>query len=361
MSTLSYLTRNIASLQKYRWFNSLLKPFRAFQFLREYGRWMIDGEISTYIDRQISKTLSSKERCLLYIDIISSFFKHGASTPNYFNFEFYRKSDAQRSEFITDGQLRHLLYRFNPIEYYYIFREKYQTYEIFKDYYGRKVIFPASGVPLEDFKAFCKDHDQVFIKPNHLSSGRGAKLVHIDQLTDLDALYQDCIKNKLIIEEVIIQHPDLAAFHPASLNTIRINTVITKEGVRIMTAAFRMGNHGSVIDNFTLGGIFAAICIETGNISTLGVDHSHNWYMKHPMTHSQIKGFHIPKWEAMVDFAKDLALVIPQNRYVGWDISLNNNDELVLVEGNEQALFNIQQAADQIGKKKIYEEALNDI
>ena len=56
------------------------------------------------------------------------------------------------------------------------------------------------------------------------------KLKKADYAT-LDAMYED-LKNKGadVIEEVVIQHPDMNRINPGSVNTIRVYTVRQEDG-----------------------------------------------------------------------------------------------------------------------------------
>jgi len=263
---------------------------------------------------------------------------------------------GKRREFITDGQSRRLLYAFNPPKYHEIFLDKYQTYNKFRNYYEREIII-AESTELEFFKEFCIRNRQIFIKPRNLSRGQGARKIEIEESINLESLYQECLDNQVIIEEVIDPHPDLARFHPQSLNTIRITTVVTKNDVRLMKPAFfKMGKNDSINDNWSDGGILAEVDIDTGIIHSFGIDKYLNQYAKHPNSKKHIIGYQIPYWEELKGFVRELALVVPQNRRVGWDITLNNLNKPVLVEGNHYGDFFTFS-----GNRKLYEETLKEI
>ncbi|MBW6465956.1 MAG: hypothetical protein K0B06_05590 [Brevefilum sp.] len=359
MAELKFIERKFAGLQKFSWFNVCIKPYRVLNFLRKFIPSIVNGKISEEIDRYISSNLTQKERFSIYLDILSANILYGASIVNYFTYDFYLKSGLQRKEFITEGQSRRIWYAFNPPIYRDIFREKNQTYKVFKDFIDREYLFLAEVTDFKAFEEFCHRHKEIFIKPKNASWGRGARKVRIDNSINLVDLYEECYDNQYIVEEVIVQHPDLAAFHPSSLNTIRVSTVVTKNGVKIMKPSFfKMGNHGSVNDNYSSGGLLSEIDINTGIIYTGGFDKNRNQYFSHPTSKLQIKGFRIPFWEEIRSFAQKLAYVVPQNRYVGWDIALSINGKPLLVEGNEHGDFF---TFTQPGNRKMYEDALKEI
>ena len=77
--------------------------------------------------------------------------------------------------------------------------------------------------------------------------------------------------------------------------------------------------------------------IDTGCIYAAS-DERCNYYTKHPDTNLDIVGFKIPMWNEALDFVKKLANVIPNVKYVGWDIALTEKG-WVLIEGNEKGQF----------------------
>lgn len=70
-------------------------------------------------------------------------------------------------------------------------------------------------------------------------------------------------ENTGVVEDVILQHSDMAALHPESLNTLRVVTVLNGEGPHIVYAYIRIGNGGRSVDNLHAGGMYAPI--EFGN------------------------------------------------------------------------------------------------
>ena len=128
-----------------------------------------------------------------------------------------------------------------------------------------------------------------------------------------------------------------------------------------MFAGLRMGNGDTVADNLHHGGVIAMIDVDTGIIVTDGVDRDLNFYTYHPATNKSIKGFKIPKWNEIVRVAKEAALVVPEVRYVGWDIAVDRSGNIVIIEGNCCAGFDIIQMPDQEGKWYQYKDEIKKI
>ena len=63
----------------------------------------------------------------------------------------------------------------------------------------------------------------------------------------------------------------------------------------------------------------------------------------------ELIGWQVPCWQEAVDLVKQLAMVVPSNRYAGWDIALTDKG-WCMVEGNSRGQF-IWQIADHAGCK----------
>lgn len=129
----------------------------------------------------------------------------------------------------------------------------------------------------------------------------------------------------------------MAEFHPQSVNTVRIPTFKTKDGIKIMYPFMRTGCGDSFVDNAGSGGVLAVIDPTTGK-TIAACDENGNDYEVHPDSGKQIVGFTIPQWEEAVSMAKELAMVLPDVKYTGWDLALTNKG-WVMVEGNNRGQF----------------------
>lgn len=349
------IKRNILSLRKYSWFNVLLKPYHVIKFTNSYIHSIKRGQIYELIKKHISNSLSERNRNRIVFDIFLSNLKYGSSVKNYFDYKFYEKPHKERKKYITQDIMGRYHYSFNPAKYHYVFHEKQHTYQIFRQYIGRDFLYISETVTFNDFVGFCKNRTEIFIKPSNESWGRGTQKIKLNDNIDLEDIYQECLKKNLIVEEVILQDPELAAFNPSSLNTIRLTTVLTKNGIRIMEPAyFKIGSGDSITDNFSSGGLLSGVNIKNGEVYKC-IDKNGNQYFEHPLTKKQIVGFVIPEWKRMITFVKELALIVPEIKFVGWDITLSNDDTLVLLEGNEKGdLYTLEE----VKTKAEYDEAL---
>ena len=100
---------------------------------------------------------------------------------------------------------------------------------------------------------------------------------------------------------------------------------------------------------------------ETGVIKTTGVDRDFKRYVVHPDSGKVIPGFKIPSWNNIVSAIKKAAHYVPTVRYVGWDIAVGKNGEVIMIEGNKSADHDVTQVADQVGKWSKYKPIIEEL
>ena len=145
------------------------------------------------------------------------------------------------------------------------------------------------------------------------------------------------IRGGFIVEELIIQDEKMAAFHPSSVNTLRLSTVRFDNRVEIIHPFMRIGRGGKVVDNGGAGGLLSNIDPDTGKIFVC-MDENAISFEKHPDSGIDIIGFEIPRWKEAVALAKELATVVKGQRWAGWDLALTDKG-WVMVEGNAMSQF----------------------
>ena len=114
----------------------------------------------------------------------------------------------------------------------------------------------------------------------------------------------------------------MSALNPSSVNTIRAITFLKEGTVTLLAAYLRIGRDG-IVDNFCNGGMLTPIDLNTGTLIYPAVDGENIAYDIHPITKKSIIGFKIPQWEEVKAMAIEAAHIVPQVRYVGWDIAIS--------------------------------------
>lgn len=283
-------------------------------------------------------------------DMIYSLHRFGFSFDEYFSLSLYAKNAQGRSEFISD-KIRYEYYcMLNSKEGIKLLSDKGKTYEILKDAFKRDCVAVYSEKDLEAFDDFVKKHNKFIYKPMTLDCGRGIKI--IDVLNNGDCTFEKLMSSgPFILEELVVQSKELAAFHSSSVNTVRVPTVRCADGVHIFSPFFRMGRGNSIVDNAGAGGIFAAVDAKTGIVISRAVaEYREETHIKHPDTDKQIIGYQLPQWDEAIEMVKTLALRFPETRYIGWDIA-HTEKGWVVIEGNSCGQF-VAQIAEKVGRRE---------
>jgi len=185
-----------------------------------------------------------------------------------------------------------------------------------------------------------------------MSQGKGIKKETVDDSQDLQLIFENYKNEKMLLEELIIQHPRLNDLYPGSVNTARIAAVNCKGELVILGTCLRLGSGGSVTDNFSAGGLSATIDKETGIITSDGYNHLHDTIEKHPDTNETFRGFEIPFWQEAIAMIKEASTIVEGVNYIGWDVAFTEKGP-VLVEGNFEGMFHAIQSNNNYLKKDV--------
>ncbi|MFS0867482.1 sugar-transfer associated ATP-grasp domain-containing protein [Microbacterium sp. 179-B 1A2 NHS] len=205
----------------------------------------------------------------------------------------------------------------------------------YADLLGRETV-DLRDVDDTELAAFLARHPKVLTKPNEGQGGGGIDLHEAGADTD-PAAFRAAVTaaGQSVVDEFIVQHPDMSAMYPDAVNTVRLITFLDGEDrVHLLAAVLRIGN-GDVIDNFASGGMFTMLDDE-GVAMYPGVDKNSNVYREHPVTGTPVVGFRVPLYDRVLDLAASLARRTPEAPYVGWDIALTPTGPVV-IEGNHNS------------------------
>lgn len=142
-----------------------------------------------------------------------------------------------------------------------------------------------------------------------------------------------------LVTEFVEQDAYIERVYPHSTNTIRLLTLRTSDGrILIPAAVHRIGSaQTGYLDNFSQGGLSAAVDIETGDLSAAAERRDGappRWHETHPDTGAQIEGTRVPGWEQILDRIRTIVAETDGFRYVGWDLVVTGTGEFTIIEAN---------------------------
>lgn len=304
------------------------------------------------LERVLGKKPSIFQICFYALFCAKDYILYGSSISDFFELGFYRLKARDKKTYLTCRFYQKFYHLFDSDDYIWDYNKKSYQYQCLKNYMGREQLF-SEQLSEEDFRSFLLRHPVFMYKPDQNECGNGVERIDSSKY-DFHNLYSYVTKEPAVIDEVIVQHPDLESFSPNSVNTLRIVTAKVDHEVTIIAAALRLGSGNSVVDNFSAGGYVGAVNLKTGRIIADGVDHCGKIYSVHPVSHVQFKGFQIPNWDKVIDLLQSCAADYRVN-FVGWDVAVRAHDA-VIVEANIIPMIHVFQIAGNGGKKEIFKE-----
>lgn len=278
----------------------------------------------------------------------------GFTFQEYLTFHFNEKSLEEKRTYLSNKERMHYLNRVNSPEGSKLLASKRRCYNLLGEYFQRKQLFFSDTDSFPAFEAFCKENTSFVKKGLNGAMGNGIELIHIDEATDLKALYQKLLEENgsFVVEELIEAHPIIKNLNPTSVNTVRLETYFDDEKVSYGDVFMRIGQNGAFVDNAGQGGIFVAVDIETGQISSDGYDEEGRTYITHPQTGTVFKGYQLPAWEEALALGKRVGDKVPGARFIGWDLAYTVENKWIVVEGNSKPQIIANQASQRKGLKK---------
>ena len=273
---------------------------------------------------------------LVYADIISCILKYSTGYVDYEAFEMYDMTPEERAGFLTIGKNNQLVAELNDPAYRGIFDNKALFNEKFDAFLKREWMV-LDGKNKTEFAALLKDKGELIVKPLDQSCGRGIEKIKHEEGMDTDKLYDELhAAGCILAEEVVVQCDEMNALCDTSVNTIRLVTIYNSDDdVEVAAGAIRMGRAGNYVDNFNHGGLAVILDASTGLSVTDGYDKERITYKTVPEIGTVLKGFRTPQWEECKQLVKDAAKVVPQVRYVAWDVAVSKDKGPLLIEGND--------------------------
>ena len=96
---------------------------------------------------------------------------------------------------------------------------------------------------------------------------------------------------RFVLKELTNQSDELCWRRPASINYVRLTTIVIDGEVHFFYPAIKVGRHGNFFLNACDDGFLGGIDMEAGRCNTEASDEFGNTYETHPDTGIRFKGF----------------------------------------------------------------------
>lgn len=285
---------------------------------------VLSKDLKKQCDDYAIKTLGSiKYAPILYVyTVLHGEFKEGWIPEGYYIdqirvldgiFEFQGDMRALSNRVLETDKLPDLLY---------IQNQKFiepKSYEIISDQDAIKLLF--------------KESDKVIFKSNNSMRGTGIKIYNKNQLN-----LKDIKLNSGVFQKIIDQHSFFDNIFPHPGATVRITTALDFNGVPTVRGAnLRLGrssnNTGSTHVQSS-NAVKVAIDLETGMLFNTGYLADWSSTCVHPDTGVSFSNLVVPAFKEACIVVEQLHRKYPFVRCIGWDISINKEDQIEIMEWN---------------------------
>lgn len=192
----------------------------------------------------------------------------------------------------------------------------------------------------KDATNILENRGKVFLKPTtDSSSGRGCRVLQFaggKEVQTGETLSQivNGFNNNFCIQEYIMCHDTVSKLHPQSVNTFRVISYFTpSHEIHHCPVIMRIGSGENYLDNAHAGGMFIGID-DDGNLLDCATTEFNTKFTSHPDTNIVFSGYRIPLVKKVIKASQELHAMIPQLGVINFDFTINDKDEVVLVEIN---------------------------
>lgn len=280
---------------------------------------------------------SGKRKSEIISDILASVFKYNISILEYFQFHFIELSADERKKWAGTGHMYEYQLKMNPPDKRDILDDK----TLFYKHYGE--FFVHTVADIEDLekkkgiseKILSNQSGKIVFKS---ADGKCGAQVEIRNTSDFSPteLIRYMKENQFdLVEEFIVQHPELNRLSPSAVNTVRLFTELNENNEPTILGCRLRISVDSPVDNMAAGNLAAPIDDATGKVNGDAVysDITKPEADVHPVTGVEIPGFQVPYWDEILEMVTKASKKHPQNRSIGWDVVVTERGP-GLIEGN---------------------------
>lgn len=316
------------------------------------------------IDRPRMKYMlqhTAKHNNRSYLGVCLDFFwdalTRGSGYVDYVKGNYAALSRKERADYLNQKDYAALVRSLNTRGYTMIFHDKIVFNRIFRRQIGRDFI-DLREVGFEGFCDFVKGKETVFAKRHADFGGHGIEKVTVTD--DLRTLFDKAMAGgQYLIEDTLIQHPALNAVNPTAVNNVRLVTLLKDGEATVLFKTLRINAGQEAV--ISCDDIWMTLD-DDGRILGNVVNDAMEVLTKHPTTGFAFANLQVPHMDKAIALVKDAARLIPEMRYVGWDVAITV-DGAAIIEGNNFPSIGLHQNyllndGLPVGKGKVIRELL---
>ena len=175
-----------------------------------------------------------------------------------------------------------------------------------------------------------KNGEVVVYKLEHSSKGEGIFFFDKDSF---DTKKIQRLGNG-VFQDYIDQHPFFKEYMPSSVATLRLTTIIDDSGNPSARACFLRTARSGETHIKSSSSIHTSVNPKTGELDAQGYLQTMLTVERHPDSDIAFAGKRIPEFDNCVSVALELHRLIPYMRCVGWDMVVDKDNDIKVMEWN---------------------------
>lgn len=176
------------------------------------------------------------------------------------------------------------------------------------------------------------DHDRVIFKLDSSEQGKGIFFFDRESF-ESGKIYK---LGNGIFQRVINQHEVFQEFAKESVATLRMTTVIEDDGTTSLRACYLRLGTGTDTHVQSKSNIRIPIDIKSGAFNQLGFTSDWLEVDCHPTSKVKFQGKFIPAYDDCVRLVTNLHKRVPYARCIGWDVTLDDRENVKIMEWNAE-------------------------
>ena len=196
-------------------------------------------------------------------------------------------------------------------------------------------------VAKEEFFEYLKNIGKCVVKKTvDTSSGRDVEICNIENGVDIVSGKKleelaSAFGESFVVQEFVTQSPVIARLNGSSFNTFRVVSYICDGRIYVASVVLRLGRNNATKDNIHYGGIGVGVNPD-GTLRREAYSEYGETYTEHPDSHVKFEGYSVlPEGtKVLADMARKLHFRVLHLRVLSWDLGLDENGNIVLIEMN---------------------------
>lgn len=309
----------------------------------------------------LARKYPASQRLKVMRDYISLYRAKGLTPEEYYEFEFEKRSEEFRRDFLGLNEQRYYLDLLNPLKYFSLARNKYMAHKMLENtgvrtselycYYQPEATYAENTECAGDIDGILRilktnGTRSCVIKTTESSHGDNVWVIQNIDYQDDDAtltrfdgqqmLLSSVLSNEpLIFESLVHQTEQFAAFNASSVNTVRFMTALYPDGsAKVISTFIKIGRAGRCVDNAGGGGN-VDVCVDVATGKICHAIQFDGWHRvkeidSHPDSGNPLNGVVIENWESVKAEVIRFQQAFPYCKVAGWDIAITNEGPVVI-------------------------------